>query len=721
MPFQRYQLAVDWDNDGTFGEAEDDISADVLSLDAKRGRDYASQLTGRSVAGKLTAVLDNESQKYSSFNTGSPITGKVLPGRKVALRAGPYGDFGGLDNVVNVPDASDLQNVFDGGTTIEVRLHPRSDGENNLAYIISKVNWILRLQNESNGFCIARFLYLWSGNDYGVSTPSANVPINKTSHLAVTYNADTPGNSALIHLNGVLQSPGAENTPTGTRNSDIGIDLLIGDNPASNRALDSLVDEIRIWSDERTTQEIQENMWREMKGDEQGLIALWKFNEGKGTTVGDSSLNGLSHNGTATGMTWSYFDIWSGFLKTILPTPSRRGTSTAKLEAIGPLGYLNENKVQVAMSTSKGTGAAIGDILDAAGWPAGDRDIDTGQTTMTRFFMARTNVMEALRIVERSEGGFIKELANGRIAFEDRHKRLKAPHLTSQATFSDVVGATLGYSNIKQSDPLPGIFNLFEITFPTFTVGSLATLWTLSESGASSPLISPGETRTFVAMYPTPSAPTADAGVDAWTTPVENTDYDANTASDGSGTDVSSDLAVAVVKGANTMEIAITNNGSVAAYVTLLQARGTPVSQNDPIRIFAEDATSKTAYGERIFTAGKNFVPDSAEARDWADFNLSIFKDSIPILSKRVDANRDQAHLDEVLTRDISDRITVVANTFASGLGLNEDFFIEAIRHRIDAQLKTHDVTWELSPASGYSNFWVLGTSALDTGTVLAY
>ena len=34
---------------------------------------------------------------------------------------------------------------------------------------------------------------------------------------------------------------------------------------------------------------------------------------------------------------------------------------------------------------------------------------------------------------------------------------------------------------------------------------------------------------------------------------------------------------------------------------------------------------------------------------------------------------------------------------------------------------RVHQVTWELSPASGYSNFWLLGTSKLDTETVLAY
>jgi hypothetical protein len=42
-------------------------------------------LTGRSIAGQLVAVLNNESGDYSPFNTSSALTGNLLPGRKVQL------------------------------------------------------------------------------------------------------------------------------------------------------------------------------------------------------------------------------------------------------------------------------------------------------------------------------------------------------------------------------------------------------------------------------------------------------------------------------------------------------------------------------------------------------------------------------------------------------------------------------------------------------------
>ena len=51
----RYQLLVDWNNDGDFLDTGEDVSARVARLEWQRGRDNASTLTGRSISGKLTA------------------------------------------------------------------------------------------------------------------------------------------------------------------------------------------------------------------------------------------------------------------------------------------------------------------------------------------------------------------------------------------------------------------------------------------------------------------------------------------------------------------------------------------------------------------------------------------------------------------------------------------------------------------------------------------
>ena len=167
------------------------------------------------------------------------------------------------------------------------------------------------------------------------------------------------------------------------------------------------------------------------------------------------------------------------------------------------------------------------------------------------------------------------------------------------------------------------------------------------------------------------------------------------------------------------MEITLTNNGAVPTFITKLQARGTAITADDPASIKQEDATSKTAFGKRTWPSKTKFIPDTGEALDWADFNLGIYKDPTAVLKLTYFANRDTNAINEMLDRDLSERVTVVAANTAD-LSINRDFFIEGVQHRISAD-RTHKVTYLLSDAAQFSDFWVLNTSALGTSTRLAY
>jgi hypothetical protein len=84
-------------------------------------------------------------------------------------------------------------------------------------------------------------------------------------------------------------------------------------------------------------------------------------------------------------------------------------------------------------------------------------------------------------------------------------------------------------------------------------------------------------------------------------------------------------------------------------------------------------------------------------------------------------ANMDDAHMQQAVNRDVSDRITVVANgTGVSGarLGISGDFYIEAEEHHYD--LGGHFVTYDLSDAGLDGGYWSLGYSALGIDTRLA-
>jgi hypothetical protein len=514
-----YTLLVDWNNDGDFTDSNDDISGDTLSVTWSRGRDYASALQGRSVAGKLSAVLINTDGKYSPSNTSSALTGNILPGRSIQLQAG-------------------------------------------------------------------------SGS-FPYTFPIA-------------------------------------------------------------------------------------------------------FNDGV---------------------------RWQGKLDRIKPSPAASGRRTATLTAFGTLGYLNQFETQLASQTNRRTDQAVGDILDDVGWDeADDRDLDTGQTTISRFWISGKKTIDALRLVEEAEAGFIKESKSGQIAFESRYHRLtETASTTSQATFSDADGAAHTFVQVAQDDPLGTIINHVEATARTFTTASVSTLWVHPETGSASPTLAPGEAKTFEAEFPNPDAANSAMEVDAWTTPAATTDFLFNAASGGGGTNLTADITVTQSKTAERMAITLTNSATGSSgYVTKLQARGTAVSTKNPCVVRAIDTTSQGIYGERKYVAKTKFIPTTSEAQDWCDYQVSVSASPTNILTLTIPASAP-GNIGQSLTRDLSDRITVTATGDAK-LGVNADFFIESEKHAVTAGGTQHVTSWQLSPASGgYSQFWVLGVGVLGTSTVPAF
>ena len=414
---------------------------------------------------------------------------------------------------------------------------------------------------------------------------------------------------------------------------------------------------------------------------------------------------------------------WQGKLDRILPAPASEGVKTATLTAFGTLGYLNQFEVQLTTQTSRRTDQAVGDILDDVGWTdAADRDLETGLTTISRFWLAGKKGIDALRLVEETEAGFILESKSGQIAFQNRHHRIiTTASTTSQATFSDADGATHTFTEVNQDDPLGTIINHVEAKARGFSTASVAVLWTHPETGSDSPTLAPGETKTFEAEYPNPDAANNAMEVDAWTTPAATTDFLLNAASGGGGTNLTSDLTVTQVKTAERMAITLTNSATgTAGYLTKLQARGTAVSTKNPCVVRTIDTASQAIYGERKYVAKTEFIPTSSEAQDWCDYQASIYASPTNILTLTIPSSTP-GNIGQALSRDISERVTVTATNDAK-LGINEDFFVESEKHQVSQGGTEHVTVWELSPASGgYSTFWVLGVGVLGTSTVPAF
>lgn len=109
---------------------------------------------------------------------------------------------------------------------------------------------------------------------------TASISTGEWTHIAVAV--DVSANSSSIYINGNLVS--STSLVNGTISSiyNSNNDFFVGARKADGsyvNFLDGLIDEVRVWNDIRTTQEVTDNMNLELVGDEAGLVGYWKFND----------------------------------------------------------------------------------------------------------------------------------------------------------------------------------------------------------------------------------------------------------------------------------------------------------------------------------------------------------------------------------------------------------------------------------------------------------
>lgn len=113
------------------------------------------------------------------------------------------------------------------------------------------------------------------------------------------------------------------------------------------------------------------------------------------------------------------------------------------------------------------SGARINRILDQTGWPAGDRVIATGDTTLQATDLSGNQLAE-LQLVQDTEGGEFYIDAEGRTVFRNRRATLEdARSATAQAVFGDGGFAATGeipYADVLMSTPSDTLINVINVS-----------------------------------------------------------------------------------------------------------------------------------------------------------------------------------------------------------------------------------------------------------------
>jgi hypothetical protein len=440
-------------------------------------------------------------------------------------------------------------------------------------------------------------------------------------------------------------------------------------------------------------------------------------------TPGHANVRSGFTNGIGCRVTFTYardtFYKWQGRIKKIDPEAGTWGPLTVKVRAIDWMGDAAKLKPEGIETQANAKGEALlSHALTKLTNQPNDTDFGTGQSTFAYAFDEvrdrQTTMHQILKNVAYSELGFIWVSGDsdkgGVLRWRDRHSRV-----TTTDVLIEMVGTGTdsdSFDFIDVEDNRNSIFNNFRVTAFPRTVDSdvidsdvgIGVMWELQGDDITVPA---GQTVILYGNYTDPENPGVRIG---------GLNMASVTSDDWSWSGNDSDLAIVDTLGGNSARFAITNNGAASGDLTKLQVRGKRVLVYQPAVVEAYDSDSIDDYEDRPFNLRLPYQNKTTEAQDFADILLGWYKDAIVrVKSVTFSPNRNDGMMKAFLRGEPGSKIKItepIAN-------IDEEFFINGVQFKVMAG-SVVKATWYLEPASTAA-YWILGTSKLDTETLLGF
>ncbi len=303
------------------------------------------------------------------------------------------------------------------------------------------------------------------------------------------------------------------------------------------------------------------------------------------------------------------YPIMTGRIDDIRPNYGSVSTVTITgINGIDDLQNITVNTTQVY--TSEKYYDAIAQVLTRAGWTGGSRiDNDISDELPYWWLSGQTAYQEITDLTEASRGLFFVS----HDGYATYYSNINS--MDSVASFVDN-DALLSYG-IRVPTPWEAIKNFVRV-YAKARRTSTGTLWTLQ----SKPLILAGTSITIWAEGSNVNGETTPAL--SVTTPVATTDYTANSAEDGSGTNLTANISIALTSYATTQKLVITNTGGTNAYLTLMQLRGTSIISDDYTYYETSDTDSIALYKQRELSVKTNWLQSINDAEDYGNTIVSL-------------------------------------------------------------------------------------------------
>lgn len=327
---------------------------------------------------------------------------------------------------------------------------------------------------------------------------------------------------------------------------------------------------------------------------------------------------------------------------------------------------------------------AIGQVLDYIEYPTiWSRSLEDSSDVLNYWWANDKASTEIQRLADAELGTFFVA-ADGKAKFYSRHHTATAVLSLTQSDF---------LKDIPLPEPEEVVRNVIKVVAHPLTTAAGENLWTMVDK----PLVANGASFTVWASYSYNNESVPAINV---LTPVSATDYTANTAQDGSGTDKTSGFSVSSFTDfGKTAKIVMLNSSGSDAYITLLKVRGDALYSPNSSTQIEEDTASIADWGRSEFILDSDWQQSSALAEDYALWLVSFLPEPQKFI--RVDM---EGRPDKQFTPDLFDILDVEL----AKIGIDQNFKVGGIEH--DWLFDTGQgvrTTFYLEPFPDTSGYWV--------------
>ncbi len=288
-----------------------------------------------------------------------------------------------------------------------------------------------------------------------------------------------------------------------------------------------------------------------------------------------------------------------------------KSNRTLEIHIFDFLKFIDQFALESTMYVDQRSDQIIADILvNKIGFSTDQMVLATGLNIIPfAWFEKDTTAGRAIRKICEAEEATMYQDETGMLKFDTRRKAREAPWNASVYTINpeDIL--------LWEEERKPIIINRCIVKSNPRAVQSIEEIY---RDGIIEEIPGNGSKTVWAAF---------DDPVTSITDPSSSTDYIANTESDGSGSDVTSDISIVITKFARDAEMVITNAGVSTAYLTLLKLRGTPAIVTTPIKKIYESTSSISKYDRHDLTIKNDFINNESFARYLAKTIVNKYKE----------------------------------------------------------------------------------------------